>query len=364
MERRDFLRLGLSALATPSLPRPRSPIVPRVNGGINVQPLRRLDPGAGTTPPLIVPGLVDAQMRSLYELGFEQMRITISFGRFGPDFLAAIPYVRAARALGIDVVGVIGQFTGFDLVQALSHPDTREEVLEVYFQIFDDFVPRASEAVPRAGAFSAQILNEPTHFLGIAPETYVREYLRPSYAHLKEDDPSMTIVSAAPIGSAEGILRMRRMIETGLELYCDRVAFHVYALRFLPELARLTERTVWITESAVGGNERHLDWMTGSYERIRREIPDVERIFWFDLFDLEPGIFRLIDLQESADGSFEPVAESRDAVAFLLERVESALGGATPASYRELVADIALYFPTDDDMRIIRSTSIGSRTWG
>jgi hypothetical protein len=366
MKRRDFLRLGLAAAAAPALGQTPTPsaIVPRVNGGINVQPVRRLDPGAGLTPPLIVPELVDAQMQAVYELGFEQVRITISFDRFGPDFLAAIPYVRAARALGVDVVGVIGQFTGLDLVQALSRPDTREDVLEVYFQIFDDFVPRASQAVPRAGAFSAQILNEPTHFLGIAPDTYVREYLRLAYEHLKEDDPSMIIVSAATIGSAEGVLRLRRMIEAGLELHCDRVAFHLYNERFVSELARLTEKPVWITESGVGGTDRHLAWMTETFDRLRRDVARLERIFWFDLFDFEPGIFRLVDLREELDGSFSPVPESLDAVAFLRRNVEEALAGAPPLPYRELVPDISLYLPTDEDMRVIRSTSIGSRTWG
>ena len=176
-----------------ALPHPRpgeTELVPRVNGGINVQPVRRLDPNAGLGPPIIEPGIVDAQMRAVYELGFQQLRVTISFDRFGPDFLAAIPYVRAGRALGLDVVGVIGQFTGFDLVQAISDPATRDDVLETYAGIFADPVLPVRNGV-ESGSFAAQILNEPTNFLGISPETYVREYLRPAYLHLKEDVPGL-----------------------------------------------------------------------------------------------------------------------------------------------------------------------------
>src|SRR3990170_4766519 len=136
MDRRHFLRLGVGVFVGASIQTVPAP-VPRVNGGINIQPVRRLEPDAGLTPPLIVPEVVDAQMRALYQLGFEHVRLTLSFDRFGPDFVAAIPYVRAARALGMDVLGVIGQFTGYDLVQAIADPATRDEVLETYLDIFD-----------------------------------------------------------------------------------------------------------------------------------------------------------------------------------------------------------------------------------
>jgi hypothetical protein len=129
--------------------------LPRVNGGINVAPLRRFETNAGFTPPIIVPRLVEVQLRLIYELGFEQMRIMLSFGRFGPNFLASIPYVRAARALGIDVLGIVDQFSGLDLVLAIADLATRDEVLETYARIFGDFVPAASDMVPRTSRFAA-----------------------------------------------------------------------------------------------------------------------------------------------------------------------------------------------------------------
>jgi hypothetical protein len=360
MRRREFLGLGLSGAAGSLLPRSTPVAVPRVNGGVNLQPLRRLDPGAGFTPPLIVPELVDAQMEVVYSLGFEQIRLTLSFDRFGPDFLAAIPYVRAARALGIDVLGVIGQFSGFDLVQALSRPETREEVLEVYLQIFDAPVLPASPVIAMPGRFSAQVLNEPTHFLGIPPDVYVRDFLRPAFYHLKEDDPSLEVVAAAAIGSAEGIERARIMIESGLESYCDRAAFHVYSTLFLPQIRALTDKPSWITESGASETSRHLEWMTSTFDRIRSELPRVERIFWFELFDFEPGRFRLVDIRHDATGQILTVRESTAALDHLEARVVDALGGGSPLSYRELVPDIMLYFPTEEDLRMIRSTSYGS----
>jgi hypothetical protein len=363
MERREVLRLGIAGLFGQLGPPPPKPPVPRVNGGVNVQPLRRYDLEARFTPPLIVPELVDLQMQAIYELGFEQIRITLSFGRFGPDFLGAIPYVRAARALGVDVLGIIDQFTGFDLVQALSRPEDREEVLETYLGIFDDVVEPASDGIT-TGRFAAQVLNEPTHFLGISPEVYVEQYLAPAWDHLKEDAPDVTVVSAAPIGSAVGVLQARAMIAAGIERYCDRLAFHVYGTRFLRDIAALARKPVWITESGVSGISRHLDWMTSTHAAIRSEMPMVERIYWFDLFDHQPNAFRLIDIRPRIEGGYEAAVESAASVAWLRARVDQALLGVAPASYRELVPDIALYLPTEDDLRIIRRTSIGSETWG
>jgi hypothetical protein len=371
LARREFLKLGMglpvaakTAASFRTTPSEAPAPIPRVNGGINVQPVRRLDPNAGFEPPLIEPGIVDAQMRAVYELGFEQMRITISFDRFGPDFLAAIPYVRAGRALGLDVCGVIGQFTGFDLVQAISDRATRDEVLETYAGIFADPVLPSRQDI-ETGSFAAQVLNEPTNFLGLSPDVYVREYLRPAYLHLKEDVPGLTIVSAATVGSAEGVARARAMIEAGLELHCDVVALHVYSRLFLDELSQLSERPIWITETGTGSPPQHLDWFTGTIPALSRAIPNVERVFWFDLFDLEPGRFRLVDVRETIYGSFEYVPESSDLIEHLHRNVRlRQASNADSASYRELIPDIALYLPTEEDIRRVLSTSIGAERWG
>jgi hypothetical protein len=232
----------------------------------------------------------------------------------------------ARRGLGIDVLGVIGQFSGCDLVQALANPATRDEVLETYVRIFGGAVLTAHTSIPDAGSLALQVLNEPTHFLGIAPRDYVRDLLRPAYYHLKEDDPALTVVSAAAIGSAVGVLQSRQMIEAGLELYCDRVAFHLYETDLLSEVAELASKPVWVTESGSRGSSTHREWMTASFERIRREVRRTERIFWYDLFDFDAGGFRLIDLAEAPDGSFEAVSESSSAIEWLRSNVASAEG--------------------------------------
>jgi hypothetical protein len=359
MNRRDFLQLSAGGVLGSFAQSVFPPVVPRVNGGINVPPLRRFETNAGFTSPIIVPRLVDIQMKLVYELGFEQMRMMISFERFGPNFFAAIPYVRAARALGIDVVGIVDQFSGVDLVRAIRDPVTRCEVLETYARIFGGFVPAASDAVARPGRFAAQILNEPTHFYGISPDVYVREFLRPAYLHLKEDDPSIRIVSTAPVSSADGFLRLQRMIEAGAENVCDFLAFHIYSARFVERLGELTEKPVWVTESGAEGTERHLPWFTSVFDAIRNAIPMAERIYWFDLFDRQANGFRLFDIVADPVEEFRAVAESIDLIGYLETRVKDASGNVALERYEELVPDIMLYFPTDEDIRIIESTSFG-----
>ena len=297
-------------------------------------------------------------MKNLYELGFEQLRITISFEHFGPDFLAAIPYVRAARALGIDVVGIIDSFAGFDLLEALMDSRTRGEVFDTYQKIFGGSVLKASKDIEREGTFSAQILNEPTYFYGISPIDYVRNFLRPAYLHLKEIDPSTLVVAAAPVSSAEGFLRAIQMIETGSENYCDRIAFHIYSKRFIERLADLTDKPVWITESAVEGPANHLEWFTDVFPKIRNTMPRVEQIYWFDLFDFNPGSFRLYNIIADPTDEYRSVEESTALISHLKQRVfETTEGKQLP--YEDLISDIMIYFPTEEDLRIIESTSYG-----
>lgn len=365
MRRREFLRVGAGCAlsAASGLTRPSRaaadplPAVPRVNGAINIQPLRRFERVPSATPPLIVPELVDLQMRALYELGFEAIRLTISFNRFGPDFLAAIPYARAARALGIDVLGVMMDFAGFDLVQALSRRPTRVEVLDAYLAIFDGIVAPASSGVARTGSFALQVLNEPTHFLGLSPDAYVRQFLAPVYDDLKEKAPELLVVSAAEVGTLEGYLRVRTMFETGLESFCDRVAYHVYSRLVIPLFAGLAHKPVWVTESGVEGTENHLGWVRDVFPEIRRVIGGVERVFYYELFDFEPRRFRLLDIVPDPELGFRPVVESTALFDDLSRRVTKAMGGAPHAGYRDLVPDIRAYFPTPADLEVIASAT-------
>ena len=69
-------RLDTRLAGHPSL---RLPLVPRINGGINVHPLRRLE--GSFDLPVIIPELVDLQLRAFYELGIQQIRTTVPMRR-------------------------------------------------------------------------------------------------------------------------------------------------------------------------------------------------------------------------------------------------------------------------------------------
>jgi hypothetical protein len=327
-----------------------------VNGAINIPPLRSLDPAADQLPN-IEPEIVDAQVRALYELGFAAIRITVSFSRFGPDFLAAIPYVRAARALGIDVLALLADFSGYDLAQAIARARTREEVLRTIVAIFGP-APAPAGGAGFVGGVAWQVLNEPAHFLGIAPEQYVQELLAPAYEELKRLAPDIFVLSAAEIGNVDGLRRLRGMQEAGLEAFCDRVAYHVYGRNLLPYLEGLSAKPAWVTESGVMGVPNHLAWYRDTLPEIKQRIGNVERVYYFTLFERAAGAFRLLDLR-AALGTVAIVAESEALVRHLADRVSAAAGGAPTAAYRDLVPDIRAYFPTAEDLALIAATSYG-----
>ncbi len=331
----------------------RRRLLPRVNGGINVQPLRRFDEVNDFTPPLIVPELVLLQLRALYELGFESMRMTLSFNGFGPDFFAAIPYVRAARALGIHVLGILGQFGhGFDLYRALADPARRPRVLDAYLRIFATPVQPASKRLQEPGGISLQVLNEPAESRGIHPGDYVLRFLAPTYAELKRMRPDLEVVSAASVGRRAGLLRLRTMLAYGLEGVCDTVGVHVYDDRLIDDLRGLLSLPAAVTESGAHGTANHLPWVTGVFPRIREALVPLRGIYYFDLFDGEPDGFRLMAIEQRPDGSFVSRYESTDLVAYLQERVRGAAGPGRYATFEELVPSLDPYLPTAEDFAI------------
>lgn len=357
--RRRFLAaLGGAAAASLGPRRARGqalpPPVPRVNGGINVQAARLLAPGASPDTPGLDPAVVDALLATVYTLGFARARITISWNRFGHDFFAAIPYVRACRALGLDVLCLLSQVTGLDFAQALSQPNVRTPLLRAYLRIF------ASEVTPlpgvaRAGKVAFQILNEPVNSLGVAPGVYLRRLLAPTYLALKNEAPDLSVVAAAEVGTPEGVLRMRTLLESGLEDLCDEVAYHVYDSRVIPLLVGLARKPVRVTESGADGPDRHRAWVEEVFPRIEREIAFVSEIDFYVLYDAAPGRYQLVDLARDPDGTLRVVAESEALLSLYVERVAAATGGATTAAYRDLVPDVTSYFPTAEDMALAAS---------
>ncbi len=187
--------------------RRQRPLLPRVNGSINIQPVWIFPSEEEPEEIAIIPQIVDLQMQAIYELGFKGIRLTLSFDTLGLNLLGAIPYVRAARALGIQVLGIIGEFGfGHDLARALVDPIKRRIVLDGYLELYDKPISPASPHVDQCDPLAFQIFNEPTNFLGIGPADYVRTFLAPAYDYLKQRQPDIPIVSAAPIGQDRGVL--------------------------------------------------------------------------------------------------------------------------------------------------------------
>ena len=328
--------------------------VPKANEGINVHPLRRLDADPAEQDPVIVPDLVALQVRAVYELGFDGLRITAPFGDRG-SFLAAIPYARAARALGIDAVVVLADFAGFTLAQALHDDEWRRDVLGLYSTVFapapEPVRPGMGGAGPRGlGRIAFQVLNEPTHFLGMPPDVYVHEFLAPCYTQLKAESPDVIVVSAAEVGNVDGPARVRAMLEAGLESVTDRVAYHIYSRAVIPLLPPNVIHLVWVTESGASGTANHLPWVRDTFPEIHAQIEDATRIFYYDLFDPERGAYRLLDIR-SEGGGYRAVVESTELHAFFTDQVTAAAAGRPLIGFDTLVPDIRAYFPTEDDIR-------------
>ena len=330
------------------------PPLPKVNGAINIQPIRRFGPDQEPVDVDLIPRIIDLQMRALYELGFDSVRMTLGFADQGLNLLGAIPYLRAARALGIDVLGLIGQFGYFHhLSNVLVDPEWRARVLDGYLKLYASPVETASPVIAKSGALTFQILNEPTNFLGITPSDYVLRFLAPTYEHLKHRAPEIPIVSAAPVGQRVGVLRALEMLGSGVEDLCDIVGFHIYDRAIIHQLAGLTQKPVWITETGAVGPENHKPWVDEVYPAIRSSLPQVGKIFFFELFDLTPGAFRILDIAERQDGSITSEVESTVFYDDLSRRVSEAAGGTQRALYEDLIPDITAYFPTDDDIELV-----------
>jgi hypothetical protein len=331
----------------PEAPEEEPIVVPAVNGAINVQPARCF--GCLPTDQTIEPDLVRLQLSIVYELGFDGIRITAPLGDRG-TLLAAIPYVRAARAIGLDALVLLADFSGLTLARALFDDRHRHAVLKMYTDIF---APPPSPVRPGlhglgpqgTGRISFQILNEPAGFVGVPPDVYVRELLAPCFDDLRQLDPDVIVVSAAEAGDREGPPRLRAMLEAGLEQVCDRIAYHVYTREVIPLLGDHVRRIVWVTESGTAGTAQHLPWVRDVFPQIVAGIPDVLRIFYFDLFDPAAGVYRVLDVRPAGRG-FEAVFESTELREYWAGRVREAAAGRPLAGFDSLVPDIRAYFPT------------------
>jgi len=340
----DAPNRGPSPTPGPAVP------VPKVNGGLNVQPLRCLS--CAPTDADIVPELVALQLAPAYELGFDGLRITAPFSDRN-SFLAAIPYVRAARALGIDAVVVLADFIGLSLARALFDEKRRPDVLRLYAKVFG--VP-PKPAAPGLGGLGPggvgriafQVLNEPATFVGVPPDVYVRELLTPSFIELKNIDAKILVVSAGEVGTQAGPPRIRAMLEAGLERVSDRIGYHIYSPEVISLLSDHVRGIVWVTESGARGTAAHLPWVRDTFPEIEARIEDVTRIFYFDLFDFDRGIYRILDIERDA-GGYRAIIESTALYSYFQDAVSRAAAGRPLLGFKTLVPDIRAYFATPED---------------
>jgi len=357
----DPARAGATPSPSPTPPPLAGIPVPKVNGPINVHPLRRLDVDPNETEPVIIPDLVSLQLKAVYELGFDGLRITAPYGDRA-SFLAAIPYVRAARALGIDGIVVLADFAGLALARALYDDDRRPAVLRLYETVF---AAAPAPVRPGMGGFGPkgvgriafQILNEPTHFLGVPPDVYVHDFLSPCFNQLKTDDPNIIVASAAEVGNLAGPARIRAMLEAGLERVADRICYHIYTRDVIPLLSDHVQGTVWITESGAAGTALHLGWVRDVFPEIRASIEDATRIFYYDLFDRDRGVYRLLDIEPQGPG-YQAIVESTDLYAFYAQNVTDNAAGQPLLRFDTLVPDIRAYFPTAADVQAYDETYV------
>ena len=328
-------------------------VAPKVNGGINLQPLRRPDFDPNEVQPVIIPELISAQLREVYALGFDGIRVTVPYGDRG-NFLAGLAYVRAARALGIDALVLLSNFSGLTMARALREDSQRPRVLKLYDTLL---ATPPAPAAPRAGGLGPggvgrvafQILNEPALFFGMPPDVYVREVLRPCHAELRRLNPQIIVVSAAEVGTLDGPPRIREMLEAGLEDFTDRIAYHVYNPEVISRLAHDVRSLVWITETGTAGTDRHLDWFRRTMPEIQARIDDVSRQFWYVLYETDPRRFRLIDLQPEGSG-YRAVRESAGLCEYLAQNVTRAAAGSPILPFDTLIPDIRAYLPTPADL--------------
>ncbi|HXY38116.1 MAG TPA: hypothetical protein VEQ10_00515, partial [Vicinamibacteria bacterium] len=327
-------------------------LVPRVNGGINVHPARCL--GCSPTDPLLDPEVVRVQLAAVYQMGFDGIRVTTPLDR--SNFLAAIPYVRAARAIGVDAVCLLSGFEGLTLARALWDPNKRKDVLKLYMDVFatppEPVRPGLRGLGPKGtGRVAFEILNEPAGTVGVPPDVYVNEILGPCFYDLRSLDPfagqstQLIVVSAAEAGNQDGPPRIRAMLEAGLENVCDRINYHIYDRGIIPLLSAHVRGIVWVTESGVPATAEHLAWVRDVFPEIRQQIPDVLRIFYYDLFEPAPGGYRVLDLTLTPEG-VKAVVESTALHDYWAANVLEAAAGHPLVGFDELIPDMQPYLPT------------------
>ena len=99
------------------------------------------------------------------------------------------------------------------------------------------------------------------------------------------------------------------------------------------------------------GAANHLDWYLRTLPMLQA-LPQVERVFYFDLYDAQPDAFRLISIAETEHGFVRSV-ESVELYEHLTDLVRTAAAGQPIVPYSRLVPDVRRYLPTEADYRVL-----------
>jgi hypothetical protein len=90
------------------------------------------------------------------------------------------------------------------------------------------------------------------------------------------------------------------------------------------------------------------------FPEILAHVTDATRIFYFDLFDLDRGGYRVLDIQPEAAG-YRAVVESGALHDYWSARVLASAGGRPLVPFATLVPNVRAYYPTAADVHALES---------
>jgi hypothetical protein len=205
---------------------------------------------------------VDLQFDALRRLKPPSIRVTLGLVT---DTSAARAYIRAVP----DPIGLVADFR-LGPIDPAGWPDLVEATLRRY------------PTVRRA-----ELLSEPDRQNGLAPDRYVREYLRPAYERVRERLPGVQVVAAAPGGDRKRAPdAFRRMTDAGADDFCDYRAVHVYFddAGALSAIGGATGRPILVTETGTSSARQHVRWYTEVIPQIRASL-GTDQVFWYVLLE-------------------------------------------------------------------------------
>lgn len=201
---------------------------------------------------------VDLQFDALRRLKPPSIRVTLGLVT---DTDAARAYIRAVP----DPIGLVADFR-LGPIDPAGWPNLVEATLRRY------------PTVRRA-----ELLSEPDRQNGLAPDRYVREYLRPAYERIRERLPGVQVVAAAPGGDRKRVPdAFRRMTDARADDFCDYRAVHVYFddAGALSAINSATGRPILVTETGTSSASQHVRWYTEVIPQIRASL-GTDQVFWY-----------------------------------------------------------------------------------